>query len=69
MNIETVKSLMTDLESDRVERTTSFREDKLGPVVCAFANDFPNHRQSGFILIGVKDDGTVSGIKIGDEEL
>lgn len=69
MEIETVKSLMVDLESDSVERTTSFREDKLGPIVCAFANDFPNHRKSGYILLGIKDDGKVDGMTIVDEDL
>ena len=39
--------LLADMESDRIERTTSIREDKLGPAVCALANDFPNHKQSG----------------------
>lgn len=61
--------MMTDMESDRVERTISFREDKLGPATCAFSNDFPNHKQSGYILLGVNDDGSVNGMIIGDEEL
>jgi ATP-dependent DNA helicase RecG len=60
---------MLDLESDRIERTISFREDKLGPAVCAMSNDFPNHRQSGYILLGVDDDGSSKGIKISDEDL
>jgi len=60
---------MKDLESDRVERTISFREDKLGPATCAFSNDFPNHKKPGYILLGVNDDGTVNGMTIGDEEL
>ena len=69
MTEEQVKTLMADLESDRIERTISFREDKLGPAVCALSNDFPNHRQSGYVLLGVNDDGSVKGISIGDEEL
>lgn len=69
LSIEEIKLLMQDMESDRVERTTSFREDKLGPAVCALSNDFPNHRKSGYILLGVNDDGTVKGMAIGDEEL
>lgn len=64
-----LSTLIADLESDRIERTISFREDKLGPAVCAFSNDFPNHRQPGYILLGVKDNGTLSGLHIGDEEL
>lgn len=66
---EKIWTLIGDLESDRIERTTSFREDKLGPAVCSFSNDFPNHRQPGYILLGVNDDGSIAGIKIDDEEL
>src|SRR5690606_9091165 len=33
------------------------------------SNDFPNHRQPGYILLGVDDDGKAKGITIGDEEL
>ncbi len=60
---------MKDLESDLVERTISFREDKLGPAVCALSNDFPNHKKSGYILLGINDDGSIAGMKWGDEEL
>lgn len=66
---EEVKTLITDLENDRVERTTSTREDKLGPAVCAFSNDFPNHNKPGVILLGVNDDGSIAGMKWTDEEL
>lgn len=69
MKEEDIRQLILDLESDRIERTISFREDKLGPAVCALSNDFPNNKRSGFILLGIKDDGKVAGITIGDEEL
>lgn len=69
MKIEEARALMFDLESDRVERMISFREDKLGPVVCAFSNDFSNHRRSGFIIIGASEEGSVSGITIVDNDL
>jgi ATP-dependent DNA helicase RecG len=69
MTKEEVKILMKDLESDRIERTLSFREDKLGPAVCALSNDFPNHRRSGYIILGVDDNGNAKGINIGDDEL
>ncbi len=64
-----LRLLLKELESDRIERTTSFREDKLGPAICAFSNDLPNHKKPGYILLGVKDDGTVEGMNIGDQEL
>jgi ATP-dependent DNA helicase RecG len=70
MTEEQVITLMNDLESDRVERTISFREDKLGPAVCAFANDLPGSGKPGYIILGVDDrTGTPSGITIGDEAL
>lgn len=69
MQEDEIRALISDLESDRIERTVSFREDKLGPAVCALSNDFPNNKQSGYILLGIKDDGIVAGISIGDEEL
>lgn len=69
MTKEDVQQLLQDMESDRIERTTSLREDKLGPAVCAFANDLPGSGEAGYLLIGVKDDGDLAGLKIGDTEL
>lgn len=57
------------MESERIERTVSFREDKLGPVVCAFANDLLGSGKTGYLLLGVKDDGSLAGLNIGDVEL
>jgi ATP-dependent DNA helicase RecG len=65
-----LRTLLPDLESDRVERTESTNNtDKFGQAICAFANDLPNHRQPGYLLIGVRDDGTLSGMTVGDELL
>jgi ATP-dependent DNA helicase RecG len=64
-----VKGLIADMESDWIERTISIREDKLGPAICAYANDFPNHKHSGYILLGVEDDGALAKRKWTDEEL
>lgn len=64
-----VRTLIQDLESDRIERTISIREDKLGPAVCALSNDFSNHKQSGYILLGLNDDGSFAGKIWKDEDL
>ena len=64
-----VTELLADMESDRVEHTISFREDKLGPSICALANDLPNHRKPGYMLMGVNDDGKIAGMNISDEDL
>ncbi|MFE8031903.1 RNA-binding domain-containing protein [Thiohalocapsa marina] len=63
-------SLLTDLESDRIERTTSTtKTDKFGEAICAFANDLPGHGEAGYLLIGVHDDGALSGLTVTDELL
>ncbi|MDI9364797.1 MAG: ATP-binding protein [Flavobacterium sp.] len=64
-----VKALLADMESDLIERTISIKENKLGPAVCALSNDFPNHKQPGYILLGVNDDGKIAGMKWTDDEL
>lgn len=66
---EKVIALLADMESDLIERTISIKENKLGPAVCALSNDFPNHKQPGYILLGVKDDGTLAGMTWADEAL
>ncbi|HAQ37329.1 MAG TPA: transcriptional regulator, partial [Saprospirales bacterium] len=69
LTVERVKELIADMESDWIERTISIRDDKLGPAICAYANDFPNHKHSGYILLGVKDDGSLANISWSDEQL
>ena len=65
-----LKILLLDLESDRIERTESTSNtDKFGQAICAFANDLPNHRQPGYLLVGVKDNGLLSGLVVTDELL
>lgn len=62
--------LLSDLESDRVERTVSVSNtDKFCQAICAFANDLSNHRLPGYLLIGVKDDGSLSGLTVDDRLL
>ncbi len=63
-------ALLSELESDLVERTESVSNtDKFGQAICAFANDLPNHRQPGYLLIGVKDNGSLSGLQVTDQLL
>ncbi|MCS6974701.1 MAG: putative DNA binding domain-containing protein [Cyclobacteriaceae bacterium] len=69
MTKDKVLALLQDLESDTIERTTSIREDKLGPVICAFANDYANRKRSGYILLGVNDNGSLAGMRWRDEQL
>ena len=69
MNEDKVKELLADMESDRIERTISVTEDKLGPAVCALSNNFSNDKQAGYILLGVNDDGKIAGRKWTDNDL
>ena len=63
-------ALMADHESDRVEMTVAVNNtDKFGEAICAFANDFPNHRQPGYLLVGVDDAGKASGLTVDDKVL
>ena len=67
LNTEQLEKMLLDLESDRFERTESIKNtDKHCEAICAFANDLPNHRLPGYLLIGVKDDGTLSGLNVDD---
>ncbi len=70
LNEEQLRSLLADLESDRVERTLSVNNtDKFGQAICAFANDFPNYRKPGYLIIGASDDGQPNGLIVTDELL
>lgn len=64
--------LLDDLESDLSERKESWSgdaPDKGRQAVCAFANDLSDHRKPGVLFVGVKDNGTPSGLAITDDLL
>lgn len=70
LTAEQVQELLLDLESDRVERTVSTNNtDKFSRAVCAFANDMPNHRKPGLLIVGADDAGEIAGIPITDQLL
>ncbi|MCY4076532.1 MAG: putative DNA binding domain-containing protein [Acidobacteria bacterium] len=67
LTADALRALIANHESDRVELTVSTTNtDKFGEAICAFANDFPNHRQPGYLVVGVEDDGTVRGGTVTD---
>jgi ATP-dependent DNA helicase RecG len=67
---EELQKLLSDLESDRVERKSSASDrDKIRQAICAFANDLPGHGKPGLIFIGVNDDGSCAGTVITDDLL
>lgn len=70
LTTDELRALIANHESDRVELTTSTKKtDKFGEAICAFANDFSDHRQPGYPIVGVDDKGRVGGLTVGDELL
>ncbi len=64
--------LLSDFESDLVEFKESLSGDaptKIREAICAFANDLPDRRRSGVVIVGARDDGTVTGLPITDRLL
>jgi ATP-dependent DNA helicase RecG len=62
--------LIGDMEADNIERTTTTKNtNKFCEAICAFANDFPGHRQPGYLIVGIKDNGELSGLTVDDELL
>lgn len=67
---EQLMEMLSNIEADYIERTVSVKDtDKFCQAICAFANDLPCHRRPGYLLVGVKDDGALSGLKVTDQLL
>lgn len=67
---EQLLEMLADIESDRIECTISTSNtDKFAQAVCAFANDFPGNRQPGYLLVGVRPDGSLDGLSVTDQFL
>lgn len=65
-----LEALLSDLESDRVERKRSaVDKDAIKKAICALANDLPGHNAVGVLFIGIEDNGDCAGLKIDDELL
>ena len=65
-----VRLLAAELESDRIERTLSTTDtDKFREAICAFANDMPDNRCPGYLILGVDDRGHIPGVAVTDQLL
>lgn len=65
-----LRKLLKDLESDRIERTTSTTDtDKFCEAICAFANDIPANHRPGYLVLGVDNSGKIIGVNVMDELL
>ena len=67
MNQEELYKIIAIDENYRIELTTSTGNmDKFQEAICAFANDMPGSRKKGYLLIGVRNDGEIDGLKVDD---
>ena len=65
-----LKQLLQDIESDRIEMTESVSDtDKFCRAICAYANDFPDYRLPGYLLVAVDKKGRPTGTPITDRIL
>jgi ATP-dependent DNA helicase RecG len=70
LTTEELRQILTTIETDRIEKTISMTNvDKFGEAICAFSNDLPNHKQNGYLIIGVKNDNTLADLSITDDFL
>ena len=70
MTKEDIHKLLLSTETSRVERTISTTDmDKFQEAICAFSNDMSGSRQNGYLIIGAKDNGKLSGLKVEDNLL
>ena len=67
MTKEELQKIIAIDEGFRIELTTSKGDmDKFQEAICAFANDMPGSGKKGYLLIGVLDNGKISGMKVDD---
>lgn len=70
MTEQELTALIAHHEADCVEFTISTKDtDKFSEAVCAFANDLPNHRRPGYLVVGLDNSGHFAGIAVTDELL
>ena len=62
-----VLELLRSTETYRIERTISTGDmDKFQEAICAFSNDLPNSREKGYLILGVHNNGVLSGLRVDD---
>ena len=70
LSTQELDALLNNVKADWVERTISLNKtDKFSEAVTAFANDLPGHRKPGYLIVGAKDDGSLSGLTVTDRLL
>ena len=65
-----IQELLHSTETFRIERTISTGDmDKFQEAICAFANDLPNSRKNGYLILGAYDNGGNVGGKNGGDNV
>lgn len=65
-----LEALLSDQESDRVERKVSDADrDRICEAICAFANDLPGHGGPGVVFVGVDDKCDCAHLAIPEDRL
>ena len=64
---EQLRKILANPEGYDIEMTTSTTNtDKFCQAICAFSNDLPGSGKNGYLILGAKDDGSLSGLKVDD---
>ena len=69
---ERLIELLNGGESERVELKESFNGGaprSAREAICAFSNDLPGYGEPGAVFVGVRDDGSPTGMTVSDETL
>ncbi len=67
---EQIATMLGNTETDLVERKEALTDSgKVMQAICAFANDLPDHREPGYVIIGANDEGETVGLEIDDRLL
>ena len=62
--------MLSDTESYNIERTElTANIDKFCQAICAFSNDVLGTAKKGYLIIGAKDNGELSGLQVDDKLL
>ncbi len=70
LNVDELRARIRNAEADNVELTRSTKDtDKFSEAICAFANDLPNRRETGVLILGIDNNGTCANIIVNDELL
>jgi len=65
-----LQEIISNTESAHIERTTSTDNmDKFCQAICAFSNDVSGSGNNGYLIIGVHDNGKLSGLRVDDKLL